>query len=378
MTAAAAPSLAPRRLGAGDALRLLLVFVPLAGLAGWLHWSQVAVFVLAGLAIVPLAGILGEATESLASRFGAGVGGLLNATFGNAAELIISIAALRAGLFDVVKASLTGSIIGNVLLVLGLAIVAGGARRERQTFDRAAAAVGSTLLALAVVGLVVPALFHQFAEGAVASTALDAASEAAIERGLSLEIAVVLFAAYLLSLWFSLSTHRHLYAGQGHPAEGGAARAGSPLGPAATLLLATALIAWMSELLVGAVGEASATLGLSPVFVGVIVVATVGNAAEHSTAVLVAMKNQMDLAFHIAIGSSIQIALFVAPLLVFLSRLMPAGPMDLRFTPFEVLAVTIAVAIVNLVAQDGESNWLEGALLLAVYLILGIAFFFLP
>jgi Ca2+:H+ antiporter len=378
MTAAAAPSLPPRRLHAGHALRLLLVFVPLAGLAEWLHWSRVAVFVLAGLAIVPLAGLLGGATERLASRFGAGVGGLLNATFGNAAELIISIAALRAGLFDVVKASLTGSIIGNVLLVLGLAIVVGGARRERQTFDRAAAAVGSTLLALAVVGLVVPALFHLFAEGAVARATLDAASEAALERGLSLEIAVVLFAVYLLSLLFSLRTHRHLYAGQVHALEGGVTREVSLLRPGLTLLLATALIAWMSELLVGAVGEASAALGLSPVFVGVIVVATVGNAAEHSTAVLVAMKNQMDLAFHIAIGSSIQIALFVAPLLVFLSRLLPAGPMDLRFTPFEVVAVTIAVAIVNLVAQDGESNWLEGALLLAVYLILGIAFYFLP
>ena len=330
-------------------------------------------FVLSGLAIIPLAGLMGGATEWLASRFGAGAGGLLNATFGNAAELIISIVALRAGLFDVVKASLTGSIIGNILLVLGLAIVAGGARRERQTFDRAAAAVGSTLLALAVVGLVVPALFHFAAE--------HAGDRAALEQGLSLEIAIVLFAVYLLSLLFSLRTHRHMYAGQSHGARpiGAETGPGGPaLRPALTLLAATALIAWMSELLVGAVGEATATLGLSPVFVGVIVVATVGNAAEHSTAVLVAMKNQMDLAFHIAIGSSIQIALFVAPLLVFLSRLMPAGPMDLRFTPFEVLAVVIAVGVLSMVAQDGESNWLEGALLLAVYVILGLAFYFLP
>jgi len=373
MTAAAAAPRALRLLRPDSALRLLLVFVPLAALGEWLHWSRVAVFVLAGLAIVPLAGMLGESTERLSTRFGAGVGGLLNATFGNAAELIISITALRAGLFDVVKASLTGSIIGNILLVLGLAIVAGGARRERQTFDRAAAAVGSTLLALAVVGLVVPALFHLFAERAQARPAL--------EQGLSLEIAIVLFAVYLLSLLFSLRTHRHLYAGQVHAARAtgaGAGRGGSPLHPGLTLVLATALIAWMSELLVGAVGDATAALGLSPVFVGVIVVATVGNAAEHSTAVLVAMKNQMDLAFHIAIGSSIQIALFVAPLLVFLSHLMPAGPMDLRFTPFEVLAVMIAVGVLNLVAQDGESNWLEGALLLAVYLILGVAFYFLP
>ena len=378
MTAGAVSARSPRRIHPGNALQLLLVFVPLAAMGEWLHWSRVAVFVLAGLAIIPLAGILGGATERLAARFGAGVGGLLNATFGNAAELIISIAALRAGLFDVVKASLTGSIIGNVLLVLGLAILVGGARRERQSFDRAAAAVGSTLLALAVVGLVVPALFHLFAERAVARGALDSASEAVLEQGLSLEIAVVLFVVYLLSLWFSLRTHRHLYAGQVRVPGDGSERHASALRPGLTLLLATALIAWMSELLVGAVGAASAVLGLSPVFVGVVVVATVGNAAEHSTAVLVAMRNQMDLAFHIAIGSSIQIALFVAPLLVFLSRLMPAGPMDLRFTPFEVVAVAIAVAIVNLVAQDGESNWLEGALLLAVYLILSMAFYFLP
>ena len=373
MTASDRAPRASRRLHPGHAPLLLLALVPLAILAAWLHWSPVAVFALAGLAIVPLAGLLGESTQQLASRFGAGVGGLLNATFGNAAELIISIAALRAGLFDVVKASLTGSIIGNVLLVLGLAIVAGGARRERQTFDRAAAAVGSTLLALAVVGLVVPALYHLVAE--------RTGARAALEQQLSLQIAIVLFGVYVLSLLFSLGTHRHLYAGQAHVAWApGAApgRGASPLRPGLTLLLATAFIAWMSELLVGAVGEATSALGLTPVFVGVIVVATVGNAAEHSTAVLVAMKDQMDLAFHIAIGSSIQIALFVAPLLVFLSRLIPAGPMDLRFTPFEVLAVVIAVGVLNLVAQDGESNWLEGALLLAVYLILGLSFYFLP
>jgi Ca2+:H+ antiporter len=187
----------------------------------------------------------------------------------------------------------------------------------------------------------------------------------------------VLFAAYLLSLLFSLRTHRHLYAGQEHPSSHGAP-AGTTRRAAITLLVATGLIAWMSELLVGAVEEASHALGLTEVFVGVIVVAVIGNAAEHSTAVLVAMKNKMDLALNIAIGSSLQIALFVAPLLVFLSYLMPHGPMDLRFSPFEVLAVGISVAVVNLVSQDGESNWLEGAMLIAVYLVIGIAFFFLP
>jgi Ca2+:H+ antiporter len=371
VTAAAAAPRPPRALHAGNALQLLLVFVPLAALGAWFHWSGVVVFALAGLAIIPLAGLMGTATERLAERLGAGVGAFLNATFGNAAELIISIVALRAGLYDIVKASLTGSIIGNILLVLGLAIVAGGARRERQSFDRAAAALGSTLLALAAIGLVVPALFHL----AVERAPLDRVSESALEGGLSLEISIVLFVVYLLNLLFSLRTHRHLYAGQAHVLEPGERATQSMWRPGLTLLLATALVAWMSELLVGAVGTASAALGLSPVFVGVFVVATVGNAAEHSSAILVAMKNKMDLAFHIAIGSSIQIALLVAPLLVFLSYLSPTGPMDLLFTPFEVLAVAIAVGVLNLVAQDGESNWLEGALLILVYILLAVSFF---
>ncbi len=359
------------------ALKLLLVFVPVAILAHALHGGGIAIFVCAGLAIVPLAGLMGDATEALAARLGAGAGGLLNATFGNAAELIIALAALQRGLHDVVKASLTGSIIGNVLLVLGVACLAGGVGRERQTFDRQAAGIGSTLLALAAIGLVVPAMFHFVAEGAVTRGALTSAHEAALARGLSLEISIVLFVVYLLSLLFSLRTHRHLYAGAGHPE--GAAPARTPVTRAViTLLVATALVAWMSELLVGAIEETSRALGLTEVFVGVIVVAIVGNAAEHSTAVLMAMKNQMDLAMNIAIGSSIQIALFVAPLLVFVSRVMPGTPMDLEFTLFEVLAVGIAVFAMTLVAQDGESNWLEGVLLLAVYLVLALAFFFLP
>ncbi|HKQ59351.1 MAG TPA: calcium/proton exchanger, partial [Candidatus Eisenbacteria bacterium] len=381
---AAAPARSPagrlRRLLSPDRLLLLLlVFIPLAVLAEWFHWGAVPVFVFAALAIIPLAGLMGSATENLAHRFGAGIGGLLNATFGNAAELIIALVALQKGLFDVVKASLTGSIIGNVLLVLGLSILMGGIRRERQVFDRAAAAVGSTLLALAAIGLVIPAMFHMVGESAVSHARVTAEVEMRAERTLSLEISLVLFAAYLLSLMFSLRTHKHLYAGQDHAA------AHAPTGPvpspgraALVLAIATAAVAWMSEMLVGAVQEAAHTVGVSEVFIGVIVVAVIGNAAEHSTAVLVAMKNKMDLAMNIAIGSSIQIALFVAPVLVFISYLVPGGPMNLVFTPFEVLAVGIAVGVVNLVAQDGESNWLEGALLLAVYLVLAIAFFFLP
>ncbi len=356
-------------------LQLLLVFVLLTPLALRLHWGALVVFLFSALAIVPLAGLMGEATEQLASRLGAGVGGLLNATFGNAAELIIALVALQKGLYDVVKASLTGSIIGNILLVLGVSMVAGGWKRERQKFDRAAAAASSTLLSLAALAMIVPAVFHFVAEGEVARHALTVKREVAIERSLSLEIAIVLFVSYLLSLLFTLRTHKHLYSGGAEEHQHKPVRIGRAI---LTLVVATALVAWMSEMLVGAVEEASHVLGLTEVFVGVIVVAVVGNAAEHSTAVMVAMKNHMDLALNIAIGSSIQIALFVAPVLLFASYLMPHGPMDLRFSPFEVLAVMAAVGVVNLVAQDGESNWLEGAMLLAVYVVLGLAFFFLP
>jgi Ca2+:H+ antiporter len=367
----------PSWLDPSRALQLLLVFIPLAAIAEWRHAAPLITFSFAALAIIPLAGLMGEATETLAARLGAGLGGLLNATFGNAAELIIALAALQHGYYDVVKASLTGSIIGNLLLVLGLSIFVGGLGRERQTFDRRAASAGSTLLALAAIGLLVPALFHGAARHAISTEGLTDIKEQALERGLSLEIAVVLFIAYLLSLLFSLRTHKHLYAGEPHaaPTHG---NPGSQLRAILTLLVATALIAWMSELLVGVVEEASRTLGLTEVFVGVIVVAIIGNAAEHSTAVLAARRNHMDLALGIAIGSSIQIALFVAPLLVFVSVFMPHGVMDLRFSLFEVLSVGLTVWVVSLVCDDGESNWLEGALLLAVYLIIGIAFYFLP
>jgi len=365
------------RIEPGHIMKVLLVFVPLAALAEWLHWGALTTFTFACLAIIPLAGIMGEATEHLAARLGAGIGGLLNATFGNAAELIIALVALSRGLHDVVKASLTGSIIGNVLLVLGAALLTGGFKRERQTFDRAAAAVGSTLLGLAAIGLLIPAAFHAVASTSAGRHGVPAARIPALEQGLSLEFSVVLFATYGLSLLFSLRTHKHLYAGQSHP-EAHEEAAVTPARALVTLLIATAAVAWMSELLVGAVEEAAHVLGLTEVFVGVIVVAVIGNAAEHSTAILVAMKNKMDLAMNIAIGSSIQIALFVAPVLVFASHWIGPRPMNLVFTPFEVLAVAISVAIVNMVAQDGESNWLEGALMLAVYLLLAIAFFFLP
>ncbi len=363
----------PTRLFAADnVLLLLLVFVPVAAVLEYAHASGVYVFAAAALAIVPLAGLMGRATEHLASRLGEGIGGLLNATFGNAAELIIALVALRAGLHDVVKASITGSIVGNILLVFGLAALVGGARRRAQHFNATAARLGSTLLLLSAIALVIPAIFHLIVG--------DAAGVG--ERKLSLEIAVVLMVTYILSLVFTLRTHRHLYdGGAGAEGEAAADRHGDawPRGRAVgVLVVATVLVAVMSEFLVGAIDEAAGRLGMNEVFVGVILVALIGNAAEHSTAILVARKNKMDLAINIAIGSSIQVALFVAPLLVFLSYGVGPAPMDLRFTTLEVVAVAASVGAIAQIAQDGETNWMEGVQLLAVYCILGMAFFFLP
>ncbi|MBI4400033.1 MAG: calcium/proton exchanger [Nitrospirae bacterium] len=356
-----------RLFGLGAGLNLLLVFVPLALTFELLHADPMLIFISSALAIVPLAGLMGKATEHLASHVGAGLGGLINASLGNAAELIIALVALREGFHEVVKASLTGSIIGNILLVLGLSMVAGGLRHERQRFNQTAAGMGASLLLLSAVGLVVPALFH------------FTASERgiAVERELSLEIAVILFLIYLLSLLFSLKTHRHLFAAEAPDAREAGERPWPLRRAVGVLAIVTVAIAVMSEFLVGAIQPAAARLGLTQVFVGVILVALVGNAAEHSTAVVVAIKNKMDLAFGIAVGSSLQIALFVAPVLVFASYLL-GSPLDLIFTPFEVAAVTISVLVVGFVAMDGESHWMEGVMLVGVYLILATAFYFLP
>jgi len=329
-------------------------------------------FVVSCVAIIPLAGLMGRATENLAETMGAGVGGLLNATFGNAAELILALIMLSRGpeMFPLVHASLTGSIIGNILLVLGLSMVAGGVFYKRQVFNRTAAGMGATLLALAVIGLTIPSIYRYVVQAETAQAA---------EVILSEEIAAVLMAVYLLSLLFSLRTHRHLFAGpedqlpttgEHHQPEWG--RRTSLL----VLLAATAGVALVAEFLVASVEHAADELGWNQVFVGVIVVAIVGNAAEHSTAVLVAMKDKMDLAMNIAVGSSIQIALFVAPVLVFASLAMGhAPPLDLHFTLLELVVMVLSVGVLALVAQDGETHWMEGVMLLAVYGILALAFY---
>ncbi|GAB4146217.1 MAG: calcium/proton exchanger [Planctomycetaceae bacterium] len=367
-------------------LNLLLVCVPGAIVMKSAGAQEQWLFIVSSIAIIPLAGLMGKSTEMLAHRAGPGIGGLMNASFGNAAELIIAISALRQGLMDVVKASITGSILGNILLVLGASFFAGGLRFERQKFNSQAAGMSATLLALSAVGLLMPAIFHAH---------LVIHHEAANEQELSLEIATVLFAVYVLLMLFSLKTHRHLYNTEAAHVESNSEEIATPLTDVSheteeenvwsvkvavgVLLAATTGVAVMSELLVGAIEETAHQFGWTEIFVGVFVVAIIGNAAEHSTAILAAMKNRMELGFQIAVGSGLQIALFVAPLLVFVSYL-PGFParLDLIFSMMEVVSVAVSVLIVGLVAYDGESNWMEGLLLLAVYVILGISFYHLP
>jgi Ca2+:H+ antiporter len=350
-------------------LLLLLLFIPIAFLLEYVfHAGALWVFLASSAAIIPLAALMGRATEQLAERLGEGVGGLLNATFGNAAELIIAIVALRAGLIDLVKASITGSIIGNLLLVFGASALWGGVKYQTQKFNRTAAGLSATLLVLSAVALFIPAIFH-----------LVVGRESGVaERTLSVEIAVVLIVTYALSLLFSLKTHKHLYVGEAGPHTDELTPTRSTAKALIMLLAATGGVALMSEMLVGAVEETAKVFGMNEVFVGVILVALIGNAAEHSSAILMAGKNKMDTAITIAVGSSIQIALFVAPVLVFLSYVVAPQPMDLRFTTLELVAVGLSVWIMSLIAQDGESHWMEGVQLLAVYAILALAFFWLP
>ena len=351
----------------------LLAFVPVAFLvAYWPAWhNETALFVCSGLAIIPLAGIMGRATEHLAEHLGHGVGGLLNATFGNAAELIIALLALNKGLIGVVKASIAGSIIGNILLVLGASLVAGGVKYSQQSFNRTAMQTATASLLLASIGLLVPTVFHYSAAGG--------GWKPGVADRLSLAIAIVLFLTYLCTLTFSLVTHKDVLSktedSPNHPPESEPAWSkGKAL---VVLLVSTAVVAWLSEFLVTSVEATRATLGVTETFIGVIVVAIIGNAAEHSTAIWMAVKNKMDLTLGIAIGSSLQMSLFVAPVLVFTSWFL-GHPMDLEFTIPEVAAVIVAVLIVAEISRDGRTNWLEGIQLLSVYLILAILFYFLP
>ncbi|MCB4769613.1 calcium/proton exchanger [Ancylobacter sp. Lp-2] len=350
-------------------LNWLLVLVPIAiALEYLVPTNHLLVFATAAVAILPLAGWMGRATEQLADRAGEGVGGLLNATFGNAAELIIALAALRAGLHDVVKASIAGSIVGNILLVLGAAMLAGGLRYKEQHFNVVGVRSQATMLTLAAIALITPAAYNAVTD--------DVAAD--YQGILSVSISVILLAVYASFLLFSLRTHSALFAGSSTPDDGEHIEPW-PVGRAISVLAgATVAVAWLSEILVGAIEPTAHELGLSDIFVGVFVVAILGNAAEHASAITAARKNRMDLSLSIAIGSSVQVALFVAPLLVLASLVIGPAPMDLLFTTGLVLLVLLAVLITGQVAGDGRSDWLKGVQLLAVYLILGFAFFLMP
>jgi Ca2+:H+ antiporter len=359
-------------------LSVLLLFIPVSIAGHFLHWSEPVVFITAALAIIPLAAWMGTATEEIAVVMGPALGGLLNATFGNATELIIALVALNAGLIDVVKASLTGSIIGNLLLVMGFSMLLGGLKYKEQTFQPIVARVSASSLNLAVIALLLPTAVDYTSTGIDADTV----------QKLSIAVSIVLIGIYGLTLIFSMKTHTYLYdvsLAEMDPQELAEAnlagdddhgKVNLPLW-IAVLLGCTLLVAVESEFLVSTLEVATEQLGLTALFTGVILVPIIGNAAEHATAVTVAMKDKMDLSVSVALGSSLQIALFVAPVLVLAGYVM-GKPMDLNFNPFELVAVAVSVLIANSISSDGRSNWLEGSLLLAAYLLLGFAFYFHP
>jgi Ca2+:H+ antiporter len=331
------------------------------------------VFVASALGIIPTAALMGRATEELAARSGPGIGGLLNVTFGNAPELIIALFALGQGLQEVVKASIVGSILGNILLVMGAAMLFGGIGRDKQHFSRTSASIQTSMLMLAAAALLMPAIF-ELVEG----KGLPEPGAAAINYGgtvehLSLAVAIVLIVTYVVGLFFSLKTHRDIFNPEYEDEDswGWSTRVS-----VIALAIAGALVGVMSEVLVGSISETSKSIGLSEFFIGVIVVAIVGNAAEHWVAVLAALKNKMDLSVNIAIGSSAQVALFVAPVLVLASFFIGPNPLALVFNGFELGGILLAILIAQYVTQDGESTWFEGVQLLAVYVVFGLAFYF--
>ncbi len=335
--------------------------------------SAVVVFAASALGIIPTAALMGRATEELAARSGPGIGGLLNVTFGNAPELIIALFALGKGLQEVVKASIVGSIVGNILLVMGAAMLAGGLGRDKQEFNRTGAAIQTSMLMLAAAALLMPAIFELVEGKGLPLPGSESTHYGGTVEHLSLAVAVVLIITYVLGLVFSLKTHRDLFNPDYEDEETWGWSVRKSVG---ALAIAGVLVGIMSEVLVGSITEASESVGLSEFFIGVVVVAIVGNAAEHWVAVLVARKDKMDLAVNIAIGSSGQVALFVAPVLVIASYFVGPYPLALVFNGFELGAIVIAILVANYVIQDGESTWFEGVQLLAVYIVFGLAFYF--
>jgi Ca2+:H+ antiporter len=352
---------------------LLTPLIPVAVVLELVGAPATVVFAASALGIIPTAALMGRATEELAARSGPGIGGLLNVTFGNAPELIIALFALGQGLQEVVKASIVGSIIGNMLLVLGAAMLAGGIGRERQRFSRTSASIQTTMLMLASAALIMPAIFELVEGKGLPAPGAEAIHYGGTVEHLSLAVAIVLIITYVVGLFFSLKTHRDLFNPEYEEED---TWGWSTRKSVIALAIAGVLVGVMSEVLVGSITEASESVGLSEFFIGVIVVAIVGNAAEHWVAVLVAMKDKMDLAVNIAVGSSAQIALFVAPILVIASFFVGPYPLALVFNGFELGAILLAILVGNHVTTDGESTWFEGVQLLAVYFVFGLAFYF--
>ena len=350
-----------------DPVNILLLFIPLTVVFEYMRLGPLWVFIGSAAAIIPLAKWMGVATEELSLKLGEGLGGFMNATFGNATELIIAIFALQRGLVDVVEASITGSIVSNFLFVLGMSFLVGGWGKEKQTFNGVAAGTNASLLTIAIMGLVLPATF----------SIVSANTEFIVLEEVSIAVAFLLMVSYILSLLFSMRTHKHLYIGGKRGDEDTEhARHWSTNKSISVLLGATLAVAFMSEMLVGVIEHVAEAAHLSQFFIGVILIPLIGNAAEHLTAVTVAGKDKMDLALNIAVGSSTQIALFVAPLLVFISLLI-GHPMLLVFNELEVVAVAVSVFILDNIVRDGESHWMEGVLLVVSYLIIAIVFFFM-
>jgi Ca2+:H+ antiporter len=354
---------------------LLVPFIPIAIVLDLVHAGASVIFVCSALGVIPTAALMGQATEQLAARSGPGIGGFLNVTFGNAPEIIIALFALNEGLQEVVKASLIGSILGNILLVMGAAMLIGGRNRERQTFERTAANVQAIMLMLAAAALAMPAIFQLVHGGGLPRPEAKSKDFSGDVEHLSIAVAVVLLVTYGAGLVFSLRTHRDLF----NPPDVAEEHEGEPWSVRKAVgMLAGAGVAVgvMSEILVGSISEASASIGLSPFFVGIIVVAIVGNAAEHWVAIYFAARDKMDLAVNIAIGSSAQIALFAAPVLVLVSLFLGPFPMALVFNGLELGALFIAILVAQAVTYEGESTWFEGFQLLSVYVVFAITFYF--
>jgi Ca2+:H+ antiporter len=354
----------------------LSIFIPVAVALDIAGASAALVFFASALGVIPTAALMSDSTEHLAARAGPGIGGLLNVTFGNAPELIIAFFALLEGLQEVVKASLVGSVLGNSLLVLGASMVVGGWKRDRQTFNRTAAHTQAGMLLMAAMALILPAVFQLIHGGGLPNVSEERHSFGSELETISAGVAIILILSYVAGLFFSLRTHRDLFNVAHDDSDESAEGAWTVKKSVILLAIAGAFVGLMSEILVGSIEEASKQVGLSQFFVGVFIVAIVGNAAEHYVAVVVAHKNKMDLAVNIAIGSSAQIALFVAPVLVLLSFFFGPAPMALVFNGYELAALLAAVIVANFLASEGESTWFEGVQLLALYAVLGLVFFF--